>query len=123
MTDSKTGAQNVTLTLTQHGNAAGGTIAPTPLPSSPTYAALTLTVNSADAVAGMIETYDATGSLCTFSTTGTYSNNGTAAGLTGSYSAITGCAGESGTYALSQQCSDTITAADRRVMGGFPLAC
>jgi hypothetical protein len=73
-----------------------------------------LTVSSTSTVSGAIVIDYPSGTTCTYSTTGTYSNNGTAAVLSGSYTAVTNCTGDSGSYTLNQQCTDTVTSAERR---------
>jgi hypothetical protein len=111
---------SVTGTLAQHGNAAGGNITSATSPAQT--ASLSLVISTANALSGTIQSYDSTGSLCTFSTTGTYANNGVTASISGSYTAVTNCSGQSGTYALTQLCTDTVTNVYRRPMT-VPGAC
>lgn len=122
MQDSVLGAGSVSGTLAQHGNAAGGTLADV-TGATTTNLAMSLSVSATKAVSGTFETFDTSGSLCTFSTTGTYANNGSSsATITGTYTAITNCSGEAGSYTLNQQCTNTATSIERR-RSGFPPAC
>lgn len=122
MTDSVGGNGSVTATFAQHGASAGGAI--TDVETSATIVAQTVfTVTSSNAVSGAMIVDFANGMTCTFSTTGTYSNNGsTSAQISGAYTAVTNCPGETGTFTLTQQCTDTITSVDRRTMT-YPPAC
>lgn len=122
MTDAQGGAGTATATFAQQGSSVGGSLIDKE--SSQTISpAISLTVSASNAVMGAMVVDFANGTTCTFTTTGTYSNNGTSsATLTGSYTAVTGCAGDTGTYSLTQQCTDTVTASLRRVMG-FPAHC
>jgi hypothetical protein len=133
ITDSETGSAvtgNASGTLSQHGASAGGSMSDTETaPAQTLIFNMALTMTSATAFTGtMVVDYppSGTGPSCTFTTSGTYTNNGTtSATLNGTYSATTNCSGDSGTFALTQTCSATvaITSADRRRMGGFPPSC
>lgn len=108
--------------LAQHGGNAGGVIVNT-TPGGNVNMAMSLSVNSANAVSGAIAVDYPGGTTCTFSVTGTYTNTGSPpATLNGNYTAVTNCAGETGSFALTQQCSDTVTASDRRTMT-VPAPC
>ena len=122
MTDSVGGNGAVTATFAQHGASAGGAL--TDAETSATIVAQTvLTVTSSNSVSGAMVVDFANGMTCTFSTTGTYSNNGSSsAQIAGSYTAVTNCPGETGTFTLTQQCTATITSVDRRTMT-YPPAC
>jgi hypothetical protein len=122
MTDSVGGSGSVNATFAQHGASAGGAM--TDAETSATIVAQTvLTVTSSNAISGAMIVDFANGMTCTFSTTGTYSNNGsTSAQIAGSYTAVTNCPGGTGTFTLTQQCTDTITSVDRRTMT-YPPAC
>jgi hypothetical protein len=86
-------------------------------------AQFSLSVSSTNAVSGAIVIDYPSGTTCTFSTTGTYTNNGTSSAvLTGSYTAVTNCTGATGSYTLNQQCTDTVTTAERRRFT-FPIKC
>lgn len=122
MNDAQSGNGTVTATLAQHGANAGGTITDT-LSGGTLTAQVSLAIATTNALSGAMVIDYPNGTTCTFSTTGTYSNNGTTtAQITGSYSAVTNCAGDTGTYTLTQQCVDTVTSSERRIMG-FPAAC
>jgi hypothetical protein len=120
--DTKGGAGTATATLTQTGSSAGGAITITQTSGALT-AQIALTISSSNAVKGSMVIDYPDGTTCTFSTTGTYTNNGTnSAVLSGSYTAVTNCAGDTGTYTLNQQCTDTVTSGERRI-DSFPVAC
>lgn len=119
--DSQGGAGTATATLAQNGSNAGGAIAITQTSGTLT-AQISLTLTASNTVSGAMVVDYANGTTCTFTTTGTYTNNGTTAALNGSYKAVTNCAGDTGTYALTQQCTDTVTSGDRRV-SVFPNPC
>lgn len=122
MNDAQSGNGTVTATLAQHGANAGGTITDT-LTGGTLTAQVSLAITTTNALSGAMVVDYPNGTTCTFSTTGTYTNNGTTtAQIAGSYSAVTNCAGDTGTYTLTQQCVDTVTSSDRRIMG-FPAAC
>ena len=122
ITDAQTGSGTVAGTLAQHGGDAGGAMNITQ--TSITYPAqFAISITPANSTSGSIVINYGTGVTCTFSTTGTYSNNGTTAVLSGTYSAVTNCAGDSGSYTLDQQCTDTVTAMARRRSMIFPRAC
>lgn len=111
--DAQSGAGTASATLAQHGTSAGGAI--TIVQSGATVTAqVSLTITPSNAVSGGMVIDYPNGTTCTFSTTGNY--NGSTNVLSGSYSAVTNCAGDTGTYALTQQCTDTVTTADRTVM-------
>ncbi|HEY9180054.1 MAG TPA: hypothetical protein VIO32_05005, partial [Candidatus Baltobacteraceae bacterium] len=108
--------------LAQQGSNAGGVIVSTQS-GGPLNLAMSLNVSSSNAVTGSMVADYADQTTCTYSVTGTYTNTGTPpATLNGSYTAVTGCTGVTGTFALTQQCTDTVTPSDRRVMN-VPAAC
>lgn len=108
--------------LAQHGGNAGGVIVNTTSGGNVSLA-VSLVVNSANAVSGAMVVDYPGGATCTYSVTGTYTNTGSPpVTLNGNYSAVTNCAGETGSFALVQQCSDTVTASDRRAMT-VPAPC
>ena len=120
--DSVLGAGTAAGTLAQSGTSAGGAITIT-APSATVTAQVALSINASNALAGSMVIDFSNGTTCTFSTTGTYANNGSnSAVLSGSYSATTNCSGETGTFTLNQQCTDTVTSGDRRIMA-FPAPC
>ncbi|HLI96935.1 MAG TPA: hypothetical protein VKT72_12740 [Candidatus Baltobacteraceae bacterium] len=122
MTDAVAGNGAAKGTLAQNGANAGGDVALTGSSASIT-AQFSLTATTANSVSGAIVIDYASGTTCTFSTTGTYTNNGTnSAVLSGTYTAVTNCTGDTGSYTLNQQCNDTVTSADRRVFT-FPIKC
>jgi len=115
--DSASGSSPATALLAQHGSTAGGTISTAPggvaLVSS-----IAVAIDSGNAVTGTMF-QDLPGDLtCSFAVTGTY--NATTAVLAGSYRAVTGCSGRTGTYSLTQSCTDTVTATDKRSALGVP---
>jgi hypothetical protein len=117
--DAQGGSGTATATLAQSGSTAGGTI--TIKETGQTLSAqISLAMTSSDAVSGSMVIDFASGTTCTFSTSGTY--NSTTAVLNGSYTAVTNCAGDSGTYSLTQQCTDTITSVKHRDGTGL-VAC
>jgi hypothetical protein len=123
MNDKQSGSGSVTATLAQHGSSAGGAIADTLAAGGTITAQISVAISSSNALNGAMVVDYPDGTTCTFSTTGTYTNNGTTtAQITGSYTAVTNCTGDTGTYTLNQQCVDTITSSDRRTMG-FPATC
>jgi hypothetical protein len=119
-------ASAVSATFAQHGNAAGGTMTGTFAGTTLT-AQLSLLVTSSNALSGaMVVDYPpaGTGAVCTFSTTGTYTNTGSGnATIAGTYSAVTGCTGDSGSYTLSQNCTDTVASKTGPRRDAFPPAC
>ena len=120
MQDAQSGSGTATTTLAQHGATAGGAIA-AQLAKATLTAQISLTITSSNAVSGaMVVDYPNNGPTCTFSTTGTYDTSTNV--LSGSYTAVTNCAGDTGTYSLTQQCTDTVTSRDRRMVGGI-TAC
>lgn len=119
--DSQGGSGTASATLAQNGTSAGGAMT-IKQSSAAVTAQMSLAIHTSNAVSGAMVVNYANGTTCTFSTTGTYTNNGTTAVLNGSYAAVTNCAGDTGTYTLTQQCTDTVTSADRRVMA-FPAPC
>jgi lipopolysaccharide export system protein LptA len=119
MQDAQGGAGTATATFAQHGSSAGGAITDTESTATIT-AQVSLTIARSNAVSGAMVIDYADGTTCTFSTAGSY--NASTNVLSGSYSAVTNCAGDTGTYSLTQQCTDTITSADRRTMG-LPPHC
>jgi hypothetical protein len=123
MDDKQSGSGAVTATLAQHGSSAGGAITDALTGGGTITAQMSLSISSSNALNGAIVVDYSDGTTCTFSTTGTYTNNGTTtAQITGSYTAVTNCSGDTGTYTLNQQCVDTVTSVDRRTMG-FPATC
>lgn len=117
--DAQAGSGAATGTLAQHGTGAGGAITFTPSSGALT-AQMSLSINASNAVSGAMVIDYPDGTTCTFSTTGSYSTSSNV--LSGSYTAKTNCAGDTGTYSLTQQCTDTITSAERRRMAP-PAAC
>lgn len=118
--DTQGGAGNASGTLAQHGPNAGGAV--TIVQTSGTVVAqMAITVAPTNTTSGSLVMNLPSGT-CTFSTTGTYTNNGTTAVLSGTYNAVTNCTGDSGSFTLSQQCTDTVTANARRSMV-FPKPC
>jgi hypothetical protein len=108
--------------LAQHGSNAGGVLVNT-TSAGALNLAMSLSVNSSNSVIGSMVVDYPSGTTCTYNVTGTYTNSGSPpVTLNGTYSAVTNCAGESGSFALTQQCSDTVTAAERRTMT-VPAAC
>jgi hypothetical protein len=98
VTDATAGAQNATLTLSEHGSAVGG--------------ALPLTLDTSNALDGS-GTMDTTTVACTFTITGTYDPNANT--YNGSYAPVGTCSTMTGgTFALTQQCMDAPSAARRR---------
>lgn len=111
-----------TAILAQKGNSAGGFLVNTTSGGN-VNVAMSLVASSSNSVSGSMVIDHPSGTTCTYSVTGTYTNNGTPpVTLNGNYSAVTNCAGETGSFALTQQCSDTATAGDRRVMT-VPAPC
>lgn len=109
--------------LAQHDGNAGGVLVNT-TSAGDVNAAMSLSVNSSNAVTGSMVVDYPSGTTCTYSVTGTYTNTGTPpVTLNGNYSAVTNCAGETGSFALTQQCSDTVTTAVDRRVDSFPSAC
>lgn len=115
--DSATGTSAATATFAQHGSNAGGTLTTT-VSGSPLNAQVTFAIASSNAITGSMVIDEANGTTCTFGFSGTY--NASANVLSGSYTAVTNCSGQHGTYTLTQQCTDTITSAERRAMGLTP---
>lgn len=116
-----TGTVNAGL-LAQQGSDAGGVLVSTQA-GGPLNLAMSLNITSSNAVTGSMVADYADQTTCTYSVAGTYHNTGTPpVTLDGSYTAVTGCTGVSGTFALTQQCADTVTPSDRRVMN-VPAAC
>ncbi len=119
MTDAQGGSGTATATLAQRGSTAGGAV--TDKEASATLTAqISLTLSAANATSGAIVIDYASGTTCTFSTTGTYDTSTNV--LSGSYTAVTNCSGDSGTYSLTQQCTATVTSARRRDIAGI-AAC
>jgi hypothetical protein len=118
--DGIAGTGAATTTLAQHGSNAGGAINAA-TPGGGATAQISLTIASSNALTGAMVINYPSGTTCTFSTTGTYSNNGSTAGISGSFVPVTGCSGDSGTYTLTQECTDTITSAIRPF--SFPAQC
>lgn len=121
MSDSAGGSGTVNGLLAQNGANAGGVLTDTESSATLT-AAISLRLNSPTSTSGAMVIDYPSGTTCTFSVTGTYTNNGASANMSGSYTAITNCAGQSGTFSLNQTCSDTVTAGDRRSMT-VPAPC
>jgi hypothetical protein len=123
MTDAVAGTGSVTGTLAQSGANAGGSM--TLKGSNATISAqFTVSINASNAVSGAIVVDYPSGTTCTYSTSGTYTNNGsTSAVLSGSYTAVTNCTGDTGTYTLNQQCTDTVAIAGERRRLTFPIKC
>lgn len=121
MTDTLSGAGTASGTLTQHGNNAGGAISDVVVSGTAT-AQIAISISETNATSGSMVIAYPSGPTCTFSTTGTYTNNGTTAVLSGTYTAVTNCAGDSGSYSLNQQCTYTVTPNARRAQL-FPVAC
>jgi hypothetical protein len=120
MQDAQGGSGTVTATLAQTGSNAGGTI--TDKESAATLTAqISLSIATTNAVSGSIVVDYASGTTCTFSTTGTYDPATNI--LSGSYAAVTNCTGDTGTYSLTQQCTDTVTSHDRRMRVGGIAPC
>lgn len=111
--DAQNGTGTATATLAQTGSSAGGAITIT-VPGGTITAQIALSITSSNSVGGAMVIDYPNGTTCTFSTTGTY-NTGTNV-LSGSYTAVTNCSGDTGTYSLTQQCTDTVSSVDRRVM-------
>lgn len=120
MQDAQAGSSPMSGTLAQHGNGAGGSMLVVQSGQNLTVQ-MALNLSGSNALNGSMVIDYPSGTTCTFSTTGSYSNNGTAAGITGTYKAVTNCSGDTGSYTLSQQCTDTITSARRRM--NFPVPC
>lgn len=111
-----------TAILAQKGNSAGGFLVNTTSGGNVDIA-MSLVANSSNSASGSMVIDHTGGATCTYSVTGTYTNNGTPpVTLNGTYSAVTNCAGETGSFALTQQCSDTATAVERRTLN-IPVAC
>lgn len=111
--DAQGGAGTANATLAQNGTSAGGAI--TIKQSAVTVTAqVSLSITTSNALSGAMVIDYPNGTTCTFSTSGAY--NATTNVLSGSYTAVTNCAGDTGTYSLTQQCTDTVTSADRTVM-------
>lgn len=121
MQDAQSGTGTATATLAQHGSSAGGEVT-AQMASATLTAQLSLAITKGNALSGAMVIDYPNGITCTFSTTGTYTNNGSSAAINGSYTAVTNCAGDSGTYVLAQQCTDTIASVDRRIMT-YPPKC
>jgi len=121
MTDTQSGSGSATATLAQNGSTAGGAITAS-LTSATVTAQVALNISPSNALTGSMVIDFANGTTCTFSTTGTYSNDGTTAVINGAYTAVSNCSGDSGTFVLNQQCTDSISGIDRRVMS-FPAKC
>ncbi len=119
--DAQGGSGTATATLAQNGSNAGGAITIAQTGATLT-AQVSLAIASGTSLSGAMVVDYPNGTTCTFSTSGTYSNNGTSAVITGSYTAITNCAGDTGTYTLNQQCIDTVTSTLRRIMT-YPPRC
>ena len=117
--DSAAGSATVTGTLAQHGASAGGNMALT-FGTGTQSASVLLVIDSSNSVSGTIVEDLPGGTVCTFSTSGSYSTSSNQ--ITGSYTAVTNCSGQSGTYSLTQQCVDTVTSVGRRPMG-VPIHC
>ena len=117
--DSVSGAATVSGTLAQHADSAGGSLTMT-FGSGAQSAAFSLTIDTSNNVTGTIVEDLTSGTVCTFSTTGTYSTSSNQ--ITGSYTAVTNCSGQTGTYTMTQQCVDTVTSVGRRPMG-VPVHC
>lgn len=105
--DSVLGSATALGTLTQHAASAGGSMNVTSDGGAATaQIAIVLTASNKFAGSIVIDQPD-DGPACTFSTSGTYSNDGSSnAALSGTYTAVSNCSGETGTYTLAQQCSD-----------------
>lgn len=121
MTDAQSGTGSATATLAQNGTTAGGAITAS-LTSAAVTAQIALNISPSNALTGAMVIDFANGTTCTFSTTGTYTNNGTAAAINGAYTAVSNCSGDTGTFVLNQQCTDSISGFDRRVRS-FPPKC
>lgn len=114
--DAQSGNATAAATLAQTGSNAGGAITAT-FTSMTLTPQITLAISPSNQLAGAMVIDYPNGTTCTFSTSGTYANNGSStATITGSYTAVTNCAGDTGTYTLNQQCTDTVTSSDRRIM-------
>ena len=114
MQDAQGGSGTATATFAQHsGGVAGGAITDTEAAAKIT-AQISLAFTSAATMSGSMVVDYASGTTCTFSTTASYNTSTNV--LSGSYAAITNCSGDSGTYTLTQQCIDTITSSERRIM-------
>jgi hypothetical protein len=111
--DSVLGAAAVTGTLAQHGGSAGGGLVLT-AGSATQNVAYSVVVDSSNAISGTMVEDLASGTTCTFSTSGNY--NPSTNQISGSYTAVTNCSGQNGTYTLTQQCFDTVTSLHRRTM-------
>lgn len=121
--DNQNGSGSATGTLAQHGNSVGGSITAVEGVQALNLQ-VSLTLNSPTSLTGSIVVdLPNNGPTCTFRTSATYQNNGSSAIISGSYSAVTNCSGDSGVYTLTQQCTDTVTARDRREPLSFPPAC
>jgi len=118
--DAQSGSGTATATLAQTGSTAGGAITIKQAAQTVT-AQISLALSASDAVSGSMVIDFASGTTCTFSTTGTY--NASTSVLSGSYTAVTNCAGDTGTYSLTQQCTDTITSAKRPDFTGGVTPC
>lgn len=123
VTDAQNGSGSATGTLAQHGASVGGSISAAG--TQTVQMQMSLSFESPTSLSGSIVVdFPGGGPTCTFKTHATYANNGsTTATLTGAYSAVTNCSGDTGTYSLTQQCTDTVTAKDRREPMSFPPAC
>jgi hypothetical protein len=118
--DAQGGNGTATATLAQTGFTAGGALTVKEAATTVT-AQMSLTLTTSNAVSGSMVIDYASGTTCSFSTSGTYNTSTNV--LSGSYTAVTNCAGDTGTYSLTQQCTDTITSIERRRMTGGVAAC
>ena len=110
VTDATAGAQNATLTLSEHGSAVGGALLLGA--TGATSIALALTLDTSNALDGS-GTMDTTTVACTFTITGTYDPNANT--YNGSYAPVGTCSTMTGgTFALTQQCMDAASSARRR---------
>jgi hypothetical protein len=118
--DAQGGSGTATATFAQHGSSVGGAITIAQA-SATVVAQTTLTISTTNSVSGAMVIDYASGTQCTFSTSGTYDPNSNV--LSGTYTAVTNCTGDTGSYSLTQKCSATATsAADRRALG-LPSLC
>jgi hypothetical protein len=121
MQDAQSGSGSATATLAQNGNNAGGAMTST-LTGATLTPQISLTIDSSNNLKGAMVIDYPNGNTCTFTTSGTYANNGTSSAIiNATYTAVTGCTGDTGSYVLNQQCTDTVTA-ERKAMA-FPVKC
>ncbi|HEV3155104.1 MAG TPA: hypothetical protein VGZ02_14945 [Candidatus Baltobacteraceae bacterium] len=113
--DAQMGSGNVTGTLAQHGNSAGGAMT-MPVSGGTLNFQMSLALSPNNSMSGsIVVNLPNNGPACTFSTTATYDPTNNV--ISGTYTAVSNCAGDTGSYTLNQQCVDTATSVGRRTMG------